>query len=327
MRLSDAFKCVGRAVSYHPKLAKPLGGANAVLFFEQIFFWMDKTDNPLGVFKTAAELEEETGLTVQEQRTARAKLRERGILIETEKRIEHKIYYRIDLDKFNELLEAQHWGNAESTFAESTSNIPEMQNQHSGNAESTFAESGINIRIRNKRLLQENTAREYTPLPPNAADEICANALVAANATTSDADFENLADEKPQSSLKKQETEKRFTALANLFNQVFAGSNVQTVSLEATKTNASRKRLIPAAWDFAKRRVLTWCDADGLIDGEKPSSKHVLQWFEAYFAQCLADPFINGTSPRSKGHENWKPDFSYLLKATTLEKRILESQP
>ncbi len=325
MRLSDAFKCVGRAVSYHPKLAKPLGGANAVLFFEQIFFWMDKTDNPLGVFKTAAGLEEETGLTVQEQRTARAKLRERGILIETEKRIEHKIYYRIDLDKFNELLEAQHWGNAESTFAESTSNIPEMQNQHSGNAESTFAESGINSRIRNKRLLQENTAREYTPLPPNAADENCTDALVAADATTPDADFENLADaEKPN--LKKQ-TEKRFIALANLFNQVFAGSNVQTVSLEATKTNASRKRLIPAAWDFAKRRVLTWCDADGLIDGEKPSSKHVLQWFEAYFAQCLADPFINGTSPRSKGHENWKPDFSYLLKATTLEKRILESQP
>ena len=327
MRLSDAFKCVGRAVSYHPKLAKPLGGANAVLFFEQIFFWIDKTENPLGVFKTAAELEEETGLTVQEQRTARAKLRERGILIETEKRIEHKIYYRIDLDKFNELLEAQHWGNTESTFAESTSNIPEMQNQHSGNAESTFAESGINSRIRNKRLLQENTAREYTPLPPNAADENCANALVAANATTPDADFENLANEKTEGSLKKQQTEKRFTALANLFNQVFAGSNVQTVSLEATKTNASRKRLIPAAWDFAKRRVLTWCDADGLIDGEKPSSKHVLQWFEAYFAQCLADPFINGTLPRSKGHENWKPDFSYLLKATTLEKRILESQP
>ena len=167
------------------------------------------------------------------------------------------------------------------------------------------------------------------PLPPSVADEIpdCADALVAADATTADADFENLADaKKPEGSLKKQ-TEKRFIALANLFNQVFAGSNVQTVSLEATKTNASRKRLIPAAWDFAKRRVLTWCDADGLIDGEKPSSKHVLQWFEAYFAQCLTDPFINGTSPRSKGHENWKPDFSYLLKATTLEKRILESQP
>lgn len=172
------------------------------------------------------------------------------------------------------------------------------------------------INTESKQELNNNN----TSLSPNGAD---ADALVAADATTPDADFENLAE---KTNLKKQ-TEKRFTALANLFNQVFAGSNVQTVSLEATKTNASRKRLIPAAWDFAKRRVLTWCDADGLIDGEKPSSKHVLQWFEAYFTQCLADPFINGTSPRSKGHENWKPDFSYLLKATTLEKRILESQP
>lgn len=179
------------------------------------------------------------------------------------------------------------------------------------------------VHINTKKHKENNN-----PLPPSVAEENhdCADALVAADATTADADFENLA-ENPKSGLKKQETEKRFIALANLFNQVFAGSNVQTVSLEATKTNASRKRLIPAAWDFAKRRVLTWCDADGLIDGEKPSSKHVLQWFEAYFAQCLADPFINGTSPRSKGHENWKPDFSYLLKATTLEKRILESQP
>ena len=199
-------------------------------------------------------------------------------------------------------------------------------NQEKPNQEKPNQEKpDVLINTESKQELNNNN----TPLPPNLADEIpdCANALVAANATTADADFENLADaKKPEGSLKKQ-TEKRFIALANLFNQVFTGSNVQTVSLEATKTNASRKRLIPAAWDFAKRRVLTWCDADGLIAGEKPSSKHVLQWFEAYFAQCLTDPFINGTSPRSKGHENWKPDFSYLLKATTLEKRILESQP
>ena len=200
----------------------------------------------------------------------------------------------------------------------------EKPNQEKPNQEKPNQEKpDVLINTESKQELNNNN----TPLPPNAADENCANALVAADATTPDADFENLANEKPEGSLKKQQTEKRFTALANLFNQVFAGSNVQTVSLEATKTNASRKRLIPAAWEFAKQRVLTWCDADGLIDGEKPSGKHVLQWFEAYFAQCLADPFINGTSPRSKGHENWKPDFSYLLKATTLEKRILESQP
>jgi len=200
----------------------------------------------------------------------------------------------------------------------------EKPNQEKPNQEKPNQEKpDVLINTESKQELNNNN----TPLPPNAAADNRADALVAANATTPDADFENLANEKTEGSLKKQQTEKRFTALANLFNQVFAGSNVQTVSLEATKTNASRKRLIPAAWDFAKRRVLTWCDADGLIDGEKPSGKHVLQWFEAYFAQCLADPFINGTSPRSKGHENWKPDFSYLLKATTLEKRILESQP
>ena len=82
------------------------------------------------------------------------------------------------------------------------------------------------VHINTKKHKENNN-----PLPPSVAEENhdCANALVAANATTPDADFENLANEKPEGSLKKQQTEKRFTALANLFNQVFAGSNVQTV--------------------------------------------------------------------------------------------------
>ena len=331
MRLSDAFKCVGRAVSYHPKLAKPLGGANAVLFFEQIFFWMDKTDNPLGVFKTAAELEEETGLTVQEQRTARAKLRERGILIETEKRIEHKIYYRIDLDKFNELLEAQHWGNTESTFAESTSNIPEMQNQHSGNAESTFAESGINSRIRNKRLLQENTAREYTPLPPNAADENCANALVAANATTGsgDLEFENLADNtnKPLNPASLAESANDAAAhsgspkrkakptvpvqqVLQTYNEVLGGRlpNAQLL-------NDKRKRVIAGRW----KEMLNSKDPSGKVRFTDTASG--LAWFAKFFAKVAMNPHWLGENDRG-----WRADLDWILKPDNFL-RILEWRP
>ena len=66
-------------------------------------------------------------------------------------------------------------------------------------------------------------------------------------------------------------------------------------------------------------------DEQGLIDGEKPNAGHILEWFEAFFAERLDDPFINGQQARSKGHENWKADFEYLLKKTNMEKWVYEN--
>ena len=321
MRLSDAFSCVGRAVSYHPKLAKPWGGANAVLFFEQIFFWMDKTDNPLGVFKTAAELETETGLSVQEQRTARAKLRERGILIETEKRIEHKIYYRIDLDKFNELVEAQHWGNQESTSAKCNSNIPEMQNQHSGVLPATAV-------LKNKRLLQENTAENINPLPTSVADENhdCANALVAADATTG-CDFgslADLADETPASLAesannaaahsgspnRKAKTTVPVQQVLQTYNDVL-GNRLP----KAQMLNDKRKRVIAQRW----REMLNSQDPSGKVRFTDTASG--LAWFGKFFAKVALNPHWMGENDRG-----WRADLDWILKPDNFVK-ILEWRP
>ena len=83
MRASDFLRYTGRPIAYHPRLAKPLGSVNAAILFGQLVYWHDKTNNPLGVYKTALEIEEETGLSIKEQETARKKLKERGVLIET----------------------------------------------------------------------------------------------------------------------------------------------------------------------------------------------------------------------------------------------------
>ena len=119
---------------------------------------------------------------------------------------------------------------------------------------------------------------------------------------------------------------KQFLAVVEVYNRVFANCPaVSKVNLKAKAANQNRKKLIPAAWAIAKDRVLTsWVDEQGLIDGEKPSAKHILEWFEAFFAERLEDPFINGQQPRSKGHENWKADFEYLLKKTNVEKWVYE---
>ena len=159
------------------------------------------------------------------------------------------------------------------------------------------------------------------------------DSFVAAEAATQSPKVGNL---KTKSARPTAENKKRFERIVDVYNRVFADCpmvscvaltkvpNPKDGALEYTKVNQDRLKLIPYAWEFAKLRLEGWKDDSGLIDGEQPSSKHVLMWFETYFTECLADGFINGSQPRSKAHENWKADFNYMMKRETLEKRVLE---
>ena len=98
--------------------------------------------------KPKKSLEIETGLSRKEQETARKLLREKGVLIETHKRLEHRMYYKIDCEKLDELL---------ATLANDT-------NEHSRMPESDIREGDkvafVNTRDYNTRL------HTNTPLPP-----------------------------------------------------------------------------------------------------------------------------------------------------------------
>ncbi len=109
MSASQHMRRFGQAVGYYPALTKVFGSVSASILFAQLFYWQPKATSPLGVYKTAEELTEETGLSVDEQRGARKKLVKLGVLVETHKRLEHKIYYRIDEDAFDTL-----WGATQS---------------------------------------------------------------------------------------------------------------------------------------------------------------------------------------------------------------------
>ena len=63
MKPSEMLKNTGRVIAYRPNLARLFGGVIAEVFFEQIFYWQDKTDSNFGVYKTQEELEVETGLS------------------------------------------------------------------------------------------------------------------------------------------------------------------------------------------------------------------------------------------------------------------------
>lgn len=184
MRPSESLKIAGKPIAYYPKLAKPLGSTNASILFSHFFYWHDKTQHELGIYRTAKEIELETGLSIQEQRTARAKLRERGILIETEKRIEHRTYYKLDLNAFDDLM-LQHSRSEESTAPKCNINSPELQNQHSGSEESTAV-------IRTEDLTEDLTVNTY--LSAEAEAERPAVAKATPKATKHEADLVLLAE-------------------------------------------------------------------------------------------------------------------------------------
>ncbi len=137
MKLTDLLLEVGRPIAYYPSIAKALGSVNAALLVCQLTYWCGKEHNPkLGIHKTAAEIEAETGLSVQEIRTARKILGAKGILTEKYFRLEHMIYFQVNLDALNEAfnnwlinnqMQNQHSGNEKKTTAKVENNIGEMQ--------------------------------------------------------------------------------------------------------------------------------------------------------------------------------------------------------
>lgn len=163
MKASELLKLVGRPIAYYKDLSRPLGGATAAILFSQLFYWSDKTNNPLGIYKKLEELCEETGLTLDELRSARKKLVMLGVLIETYKRLEHRLYFKLDLNVFDELM---------AKFSEIEKvDLAEQEKPISRNGDLPFGEQGKTDFV----IDQETTTLDYNnnnPLPPKGESAI-----------------------------------------------------------------------------------------------------------------------------------------------------------
>lgn len=162
----STLKGLGRAIAYFPQLGIHLGNPLAGIFLSQLVYWHDKTDCELGVYKTSEEWQKETGLTYSHQKTARKLLKELGILSETEKRLEHKLYFKLNIEKFDEWFEKciNSDQNGESKTANPRTRNPSFgdeQKPHSGVKESFDrgeAESTSVIHNITTEITTENTS-------------------------------------------------------------------------------------------------------------------------------------------------------------------------
>ena len=178
MKPSELLHIIGKPIAYYPQLAKPLGGVNASLLFGHFFYWKDKGRSELGVYRTADEIEVETGLSRDEQRTARRKLRERGVLIETEKRIEHRIYYKLDLDRFDEIISQS--GSGDFPIADSDIPNPEVGNSQSGSGDFPIDEVGNSQSYIRTEDYQKTTTVDYYSNNAPANADACVESVATA---------------------------------------------------------------------------------------------------------------------------------------------------
>ena len=178
MKPSELLRIIGKPIAYYPQLAKPLCGVNASLLFGHFFYWNDKGRSELGVYRTADEIEVETGLSRDEQRTARRKLRELGVLIETEKRIEHRIYYKLDLDRFDEIISQS--GSGDFPIADSDIPNPEVGNSQSGSGDFPIDEVGNSQSYIRTEDYQKTTTVDYYNNSAPANADACVESVATA---------------------------------------------------------------------------------------------------------------------------------------------------
>lgn len=96
---------IGRQVAYYPNIAKALKSSSTAVFLCQFLYWKDRVKDPDGwVYKTYAEIREETGLSEREVDNARKQLKGMGILTEKRKGIPPVIYYQFNWEVFDDIL-------------------------------------------------------------------------------------------------------------------------------------------------------------------------------------------------------------------------------
>jgi hypothetical protein len=115
-----------RVVGYSPDLARIVGGATIGLYLNQLLFLSDKGHNPDGwIYKSEAEMGQETGLTKREQQTARRKLLSLGVIAIMRGGFRNTYHFKVLWEKLYQVIAGFQRGQTVSTEkSERAQNVP-----------------------------------------------------------------------------------------------------------------------------------------------------------------------------------------------------------
>jgi hypothetical protein len=120
-----------RTVGYSPDLARIVGGATTGLFLSQLLFLSDKGHNSDGwVYKSEAEMRQETGLSKREQQTARRKLLALGVIQIERRGFKFTYHFKIIWERLYQVIQQFQWGQTVPTEEiEPAQNVPAQREQ------------------------------------------------------------------------------------------------------------------------------------------------------------------------------------------------------
>jgi hypothetical protein len=159
LRFAEFVRNSGSPVAYYPRLAIALGGVKEAVFVCQLLYWEGKqSDSERWIHKSLEEIRSETGLSRYEQEGVRRTLEKAGILESRYERLEHRLYFRVNLARLSDCWEAQYpWPKTpENNNSPSESGKPAFgktalrpavslanaENQHSGMWKTSIGECG-----------------------------------------------------------------------------------------------------------------------------------------------------------------------------------------
>lgn len=162
MSLSQVLSGLGHPVAYYPKLAKLAGSVNAAIFLSQFLYWRGKGFDG-EIFKTQDEIEDETGLVPEEQRTAAKKLVALGLLTITKKGIPARNHYLFDWAELD-----RQWIDFQRQVVEKV-HVQSSRKSTTGEGESPPLDGEKVHVLKKKKETTEETTKETTKTTPVAA--------------------------------------------------------------------------------------------------------------------------------------------------------------
>ena len=139
----DILQRRGRVVAFYPDLARAVGSVKAGLLLSQLLYWSRGTE---WICKTQEEIQERTSLSRQEQETARALLKELGILEEKYRGMPRRLYFRINTDRLLQVLEKELQGRQGSPNGEGCpDSVALSECEFSANKNASFPQTRMRV--------------------------------------------------------------------------------------------------------------------------------------------------------------------------------------
>jgi hypothetical protein len=92
----------GHPIAYYPSLVPVAGSVKAAVLLCQLLYWTPRAkDATAWIYKSQHEIMAETGMSLKEQRQARVELKRRHLLQEHYDRLDHQLWFRVNVEAYN----------------------------------------------------------------------------------------------------------------------------------------------------------------------------------------------------------------------------------